>query len=69
MSKKKDQNLAEGPEIPMGLGMALAQNLGMMERFAALPEEQKRQVIDGTHDVHSKKEMQAYVHSLFGTEG
>ena len=69
MANQKDQNFAEGPEIPMGLGMALAQDVGMMDRFAALPEEQKRQVIEGIHSIRSKKEMQAYVRSLFGTQG
>lgn len=61
-----ERNFAEGPEIPMGLGLALAQNVDAMNRFAALPDSQKREVIEHTHVIHSKKEMQAYVASLFG---
>ena len=38
----------------MGLGMALAQNTEAMAYF----------VIDGTHDIHSKQEMRAYVERL-----
>lgn len=51
-------------ELPMGFGMALAKNTKAMERFAALPDEQKRTVIEGTHNIHSKKEMQLYVENL-----
>jgi len=51
--------------LPMGLGMALAQNPEAMNRFAALSEEEKRQVVRHTHEIGSKKEMRAYVDSLF----
>lgn len=61
-----ERNFAEGPEIPMGLGMALAQNVDAMNRFAALPESEKQSIIAHTHSIQSKKEMQAYVASLFG---
>ena len=32
------------PEIPMGLGMALAQNVSAMERFAAMSEQEQQQI-------------------------
>lgn len=51
--------------IPMGLSMALAQNPEAMNRFAALSEEEKRRVVQHTHEIGSKKEMRAYVDSLF----
>ena len=35
----------ENNEIPMGLGMALAQNLGAMEKFAALPDSKKAEIL------------------------
>ena len=63
--KRGEQNFAEGPEIPMGLGMALAQNLDAMNRFASLSEEKRRAVIAHTHEIRSKEEMRAYVDSLF----
>lgn len=58
-------NLANGPEIPMGLGMALAQNSEAMHRFEQLTQEQKQQVIEHTHSISSKQEMQSYVQSFF----
>lgn len=58
------KNYAEGPEMPLGLGMALAQNLNAMNHFASLSREQQQQVIDNTHSIGSKKEMQAYVQQL-----
>lgn len=51
-------------EIPMGLSMALAQNLNAMNRFSSLPREEQQRIIDHTHAIRSKAEMQAYVQSL-----
>ena len=51
-------------DLPMGFGMALAQNPGAMNRFAALSDEEQRRIVDGTHTIHSKSEMQAYVNRL-----
>jgi hypothetical protein len=60
-------NYTDGPKIPLGLGMALAQNLNAMNYFASLDNTGKQQVIDGTHSVRSKSEMKQYVSNL--TEG
>lgn len=57
-------NFVDGPEIPLGLGMALAQNLEAMNRFATMPLSQQRIIIEGTHTIQSKQEMQDYVQSL-----
>ncbi|MGN1106217.1 MAG: hypothetical protein ACI4RH_06160 [Huintestinicola sp.] len=54
-------NFVNGKDIPLGFGMVLAQNIEAMTRFSAMTEEQRRQIIEGTHSVNSKKEMQAYV--------
>lgn len=62
---KKELNYAEGTQIPMGLGMALAQNRNAMNRFAALDEAEKQRIIARTHEIRSKQEMRAYVNSLF----
>ncbi|MGN6712687.1 hypothetical protein SAMN02745136_03872 [Anaerocolumna jejuensis DSM 15929] len=59
-----DRNFADGPEIPLGLGIALAQNLNAMNYFASLDDTSKQQVIDGTHSVRSKSEMKQYVSNL-----
>ena len=51
-------------DLPLGFGMALAQHPEAMARFSALSEEEQKAIIDGTHAVRSKQEMQAYVESL-----
>lgn len=45
----------------MGLGMALAQNMRAMARFAEMPETEKQRVIEGAHLIGSREQMQAYV--------
>lgn len=57
-------NYVNGPEIPMGLGMALAENLNAMEYFASLSPAQQRAIIEHTHQIRSKQEMRAFVQSL-----
>ena len=51
----------ENQEMPIGFGMALAMNPGAMEKFVALPESKKQEIINGTHSVNSKAEMRQYV--------
>lgn len=58
------QNYANGTDMPMGLGMALAQNKEAMDYYAKLSEAEQKVVIDHTHEIRSKQEMKAYVQSL-----
>ena len=51
-------------ELPLGLGMALAQHPEAMARFAGLSEEEQQAIIDGAHAVRSKQEMRSYVQDL-----
>ncbi len=51
----------ENNELPLGLGMALAQDPEALEKFAALPDSRKQEIINGTHSVTSKGEMRRYV--------
>lgn len=64
MSDEKNQTVADDDGIPLGLGMALAQNTRAMRTFASMSEEQRKQVIEGAHHVNSKAEMRAYVSKL-----
>ena len=48
-------------EIPVGFAMALAMNSDAMQKFAMLSEEQKQQIIEGTHSVKSRDEMRRYI--------
>ncbi|MDD3347927.1 hypothetical protein [Oscillibacter sp.] len=51
-------------ELPLGLGMALAQHPQAMERFTALSEAEQQAVITSAHAVASKQEMNALVEHL-----
>ena len=51
-------------DLPMGFGMALAENLPALERFAAMDNAGKARVVDGTHTIRSKTEMRSYVAQL-----
>lgn len=51
-------------DVPLGLAFALAQNEKAMEYFASLTSVHKQEIIDRTHAVNSKQEMQEFVDSL-----
>ncbi len=51
-------------EIPIGLGMALAQKPEAMEKFATFSEAKKQEIINGTHSISSKQEMRQYVDKI-----
>ncbi|MGN1111935.1 MAG: YdeI/OmpD-associated family protein [Acutalibacteraceae bacterium] len=51
-------------ELPLGFSMALAKNPEALQAFSNLSDYEKRSVIDGTHTVQTKREMQEYVNNL-----
>jgi hypothetical protein len=51
-------------EMPVGFGIALAQRPEAMEKFTALSEAQKQEIINGTRLVSSKAEMRQYVDKI-----
>jgi|UPI0005A73164 hypothetical protein len=51
-------------ELPLGFGMALAQNAQAMEYFSALPQQRQEDIVQQTHAIQSKQEMQDYVQGL-----
>ena len=55
-------------DLPLGLGMALAQNASAMERFAALSPTEKQSAIDGARQVRSPREMRQYVEDIGRSE-
>lgn len=61
-------NYINGDGIPLGFGMALAQNPDAMDVFSGLTEEQRNHVIEKSRGVKSKEEMRSYVDSLVGFE-
>ncbi len=50
--------------LPLGFGMALAQNELAMKAFEALTETEKHELVEKTHTVNSKREMQQLVSKL-----
>lgn len=60
----KGHNLAEGIEMPLGLGMALAQDVHAMDYFASLPSEKQQEIISRTHSVQSKQDMRKLVQDM-----
>ena len=51
-------------ELPLGFGMALAQNEAAMQKFEGMTEAEKQAFLQRTHNVRSKAEMQQLVASL-----
>lgn len=51
-------------ELPLGFGMALAQNEAAMRKFESMDAAEKRAFLQRTHSVRSKAEMQHLVASL-----
>ncbi len=51
-------------ELPLGFGMALTQNAQAMEYFSALPQQRQEDIVQQTHAIQSKQEMQNYVQGL-----
>ena len=53
-------------EMPLGLGMALMQNPSALDRFSALNEDEKQELIADTHGIRSGEEMRAFVEQFAG---
>lgn len=51
-------------ELPLGFGMALAQNEAAMYKFGSMTEQEKQSVLQRVHSVHSKAEMRQLVSDL-----
>lgn len=51
-------------ELPLGLGMAMAQQPDAMTRFAALPEAERKAVVDQARSARTRQEMQACIDDL-----
>ena len=57
-------NLLNDDEIPVGLGMALAENLDAMNHFSNMDEASRNAFIERSRHVRSKREMQSLVADL-----
>lgn len=57
-------NILNNDEIPVGLSMALAENLRAMERFGNMGEQEQQNFINQCKAVKSKQEMRSLVSGL-----
>lgn len=57
-------NKVLGDGIPLGFGMALAQNNDAYQQFSNMTPEQRQTIIDGVKGIKSKEEMRAYVSQI-----
>lgn len=55
-------------ELPLGFGMALAQNETAMKKFETMTESEKQSILQQAHNVHSKVEMRQLVSRLVKEE-
>lgn len=60
MEKRKHRQ----DELPLGFGMALAQNEKALENFAQLDERQKQRFLFEARHVRNKNEMQSIVNRI-----
>ena len=51
-------------KVPIGFGMALAQNTAAMNCYSHLTEQQKQEILTKAHNVRSEKEMYSLVANL-----
>lgn len=50
--------------MPMGFGLSLAQNMEALNRFYAMTEKQRSELMDRTKGIKSPDEMRAFVDSI-----
>ncbi|MCL2404643.1 MAG: hypothetical protein FWC92_03740 [Defluviitaleaceae bacterium] len=55
------------PDMPMGLDIALAKNTAAKDYFYGLPKPAQMRIIERTHMIQNKDEMQAFADSLVMT--
>ena len=56
----------EKPQIPLGLGYALAENTAALKYFAELSSERQREIIDRTGSIGSRTELRNFVRNMTG---
>lgn len=55
-------------KVPIGFGLALAQNEKAMSSYAAMTEQQKQAVLSKAHNARSENEMHQIVSSIAETK-
>lgn len=50
--------------LPLGFGMALAQQPDAMKKFSNMTEDEQNRILSEIHNIDSKQEMQSFVSRL-----
>ena len=50
--------------LPLGFGMALAQQPDAMKKFSNITEDEQNRILSEIHNINSKQEMQSFVSRL-----
>lgn len=58
------QDKSSRPEVPVGLGYALAMNNKALKKFAELSDEHRKEIISRSRNIASKQEMRNFVDSF-----
>lgn len=53
-------------DMPLGFGMALAQNPQAFQRFCSMNTRQQQTVLEGARGMRSKAQMQSYINRIGG---
>lgn len=61
-----EQNFLVSGDVPLGFGMALAQNLDAMQHFGKMTKQQQQNIIGKTKGIKSKNEMKSFVDEYQG---
>lgn len=51
-------------DLPLGFGMALAQQPDAMKKFSNMTENEQNRILSEIHNIDSKQEMQSFVSRL-----
>jgi uncharacterized protein YdeI (YjbR/CyaY-like superfamily) len=55
-------------KVPIGFGMALAQNEAAVNAYAVMTKEQKKEILEKAHNARSEAEMHRIVNSIAKTQ-
>lgn len=64
MIELNKDNIDVKSELPIGLGFSLAADEKAMEHFSNMSEEEKRQIIEASRAIKSKKAMETFVSKI-----
>lgn len=64
MIESDNEKIDVRSEMPIGLGFGLAANEEAMEHFSNMTETEKRQVIEASRTVKSKRAMESFVNKI-----